>query len=69
MDQLERGQALAAARIAALREGIDRAQGLTGAPRRAAFTALAASADRDAAGAGDPPKVRQLAAALRGMAK
>jgi hypothetical protein len=69
VDQLERGEALAAARIAALRTGIDEAEGLTGAPRRAAFTALAAAADRDAAGAGDPPKVRQLAAALRALAR
>ncbi len=69
VDQLERGEALAAARIAALRTGIDEAEGLTGAPRRAAFTALAAAADRDAAGTGDPPKVRQLAAALRALAR
>jgi hypothetical protein len=69
VDQLQRGQALAAARIAALREGITQADGLTGAPRRAAFTALAASADRDAGGAGDPPRVRQLAAALRALAR
>ncbi len=69
VDQLERGQALAAARIAALRTGIDQAEGLTGAPRRAAFTALAAAADRDVAGAGDPPKVRQLATALRALAR
>jgi hypothetical protein len=69
VDQLERGQALPAARIAELRAGIDRAEGLAGAPRRAAYAALATAADRDAAGAGDPPRVRQLAASLRALTR
>jgi hypothetical protein len=68
LDQLERGNGLAAARIAAVRDALRRAERQTGAARRTALTRLAGQLDADAARASDQAKVRTLAAAVRELA-
>jgi hypothetical protein len=47
---------------------LDRAEKLQGAAQRTALTRLAADVERDAAGAGDPARVRSLASAVRDLA-
>jgi hypothetical protein len=69
VDQLERGGGLAADRIAAIREQLDRAERQSGGARREALSRLAAALDRDAAGAADGAKVRTLAGAVREVAQ
>jgi hypothetical protein len=68
LDQLERSRGLSADRIAATRAELNRAQSLSGTARRDALNALAASLERDAAGAGDQQKVRTLAASVSALA-
>jgi hypothetical protein len=68
VDQLERGQGLAAARVAAVRQALAGAERARGGARGAALTRLAAQLDAEAAGAGDAAKVRTLAGAVRGLA-
>jgi hypothetical protein len=68
LDQLQRGEGLAAARIATARTDLARAEGLSGQARRNALTALATALDGDAAGAADAAKVRTLSAAVRELA-
>ena len=57
VDQLERSNGLAAARLAAVRGGLASAERLTGTSRRTALTKLAADLSKDAASASDQAKV------------
>jgi hypothetical protein len=68
LDQLERGNGLAAARVTATRSALARAERAAGQQRRAQLTQLAGQLDREAAGAADQAKVRTLAAAVRKLA-
>jgi LVIVD repeat-containing protein len=68
LDQLERGNGLAAARIAALREGLTGAEALSGEPRQQALKKLASEVNADAGHAADRAKVRLLSAAVTELA-
>ena len=68
LDQLERGNGLAADRIVATRNELARAERLSGQQRGQALTQLAAQLSTDAQGAGDPDKVRTLATAVGDLA-
>ena len=68
LDQLVRGQGLAASRTSALAAALTAAEGLRGAERRAALVAIAAQLDGDASGAADSVRVRAMAAAVRELA-
>jgi hypothetical protein len=68
VDQLERSNGLAAARIAAVRQALSGAEGAAGAQRRDALTQLATQLDGEAGGAGDAARVRALASAVRELA-
>jgi hypothetical protein len=68
LDQLERSNGLAAARIASARSALVRAENLTSGARRTALSRLATEMSAGAAGAGDPQKVRTLASALKSLA-
>ena len=68
LDQLERSNGLAAARVAATRQELASAEKASGAARRDALTRLATQLDGDAGGAGDAAKVRTLAGAVKELA-
>jgi hypothetical protein len=68
VDQLERGGALAAARIASTREALRGAESAAGTARRDTLSRLAAELDGEARGSGDAAKVRALAEAVRAIA-
>ncbi|MFL5581976.1 MAG: LVIVD repeat-containing protein [Gemmatimonadaceae bacterium] len=68
LDQLVRGNGLAAARTSAIGRALDAAERQSGAARRAALTRLAAQVDADARGASDAARVRAMAAAIRDLA-
>ena len=68
VDQLERSNGLAAARVAAIRQELAGAEKASGAQRKDALTRLASQVDGDASGAGDPAKVRTLAGAVKDLA-
>jgi hypothetical protein len=69
VDQIERNDWLPQDRIARIRSELDRAEQLAGGPqRRAALTQLATRLEADARGAGDPDRVRALAAAVEDLA-
>jgi len=68
LDQLERSNGLAAAKISAERAALQRAEAASGRSRRSALTQLATQVDRDGAGAGDAAKVRMVAAVVRQLA-
>jgi hypothetical protein len=68
LDQLARNDGLAADRIAAVRAALERAEGMQGAARQSAMAQLATELETDAAGAGDPGRVRALTATVRAMA-
>jgi hypothetical protein len=65
LDQLERGNGLSAARLAAVRTELARAEPLTAQPRQQVLKKLAAQVSADAAKAADPDKTRMLAEAVR----
>jgi hypothetical protein len=67
-DQLERSGGLAAARLGAVRQALDRAEAGSGSARQGSLTSLARELDSDAAGSRDAPKVRALAGAVRDLA-
>jgi hypothetical protein len=67
LDQLARGNGLAAARVTAVRSALARAEEAAGPRRRTQLTQLAAQLDRDATGAADQGKVRALATAVRNL--
>ncbi len=69
VDQLERGNALPAARVTAVRAALTRAERATGAARRTALNTLATQLGPDAARSPDAAKVRMLAAAVRDLAR
>ncbi|MBW3572658.1 MAG: hypothetical protein KY467_16295 [Gemmatimonadetes bacterium] len=68
LDQLERSNGLAAARIATVRAALTAAERATGAQRSRALGQLAAQLHRDANGAADAPKVHALAGAVERLA-
>jgi hypothetical protein len=68
IDQLARGNGLGSGRIAAIRQSLTSAESVSGSPRRNALTQLASQIDADANGAGDAPRVRLLAGAVRDLA-
>jgi hypothetical protein len=68
VDQLERSNGLAAARISAVRQALTSAERASALQRREALTRLAMQLDGDANGAGDAAKVRKLAGAVRDLA-
>jgi hypothetical protein len=69
LDQLERDGGLAAARIASVRQELARAEGLSGAARRAALTKLSTTLHGEATKAADAPKAHTLATAIGDLAK
>ena len=69
LDQLARNNGLAADRISATRDALDKAQSATGAAQRTALTQLASKLDADAQSAKDAAKVRMLASSVRDLAK
>ncbi len=68
LDQLVRGNGLAAARTTAIGQALDAAERQSGAARKSALTALAGQVDADAAGAADASRVRAMASAIRDLA-
>jgi hypothetical protein len=68
LDQLVRGNGLAAARTSAIDRALTAAERQSGAARRTALTTLAQAVDGDAAGAADAARVRAMAAAIRDLA-
>jgi hypothetical protein len=68
LDQLERSNGLAAARITAVRQALGRAEGASGSARRNALNQLATQLDRDAGSAADGAKVRTLVGVVRDLA-
>jgi len=69
VDQLTRNNGLSSDRIATVTRDLTRAEGLKGTPQRDALNRIAARLDRDAKNAGDAPRVRALAGAVRDLAK
>jgi hypothetical protein len=69
LDQLERNNGLAAAKISAARDALSKAESMKGSARSAALDALAARLDADGKGASDAARVRLAAAAVRDLAK
>ncbi|HEU4632060.1 MAG TPA: hypothetical protein VFS08_20080 [Gemmatimonadaceae bacterium] len=68
LDQLERGQGLAADRIAQARRDLDAAERLSGAQRQQALTRLASTLEPLAANAADAARVRLLVQSVRDLA-
>jgi len=68
LDQLARSNGLAATRVAALRRALERAEKLSGQPRRDALTQVATELDGDAGRAADQDEVRMLATAVTDLA-
>jgi hypothetical protein len=65
LDQLARGNGLAAERVQAARQALANAERAQGPARRDALTRLATELDAEAAGAADQRKVRALAGVVR----
>src|SRR5262245_45273346 len=68
LDQLVRGNGLAAARTTAIGSALDAAERQSGAARGSALSALATQVDRDVANAKDAVRVRAMAEAIRALA-
>ncbi|HEU0013612.1 MAG TPA: hypothetical protein VFQ45_07995 [Longimicrobium sp.] len=68
LDQLERGNGLAAARIAAIRRALAGAERASGSARQSALSALAAQLHGEANGAADAARVHALAGAVEQLA-
>jgi hypothetical protein len=68
LDQLVRGDGLAAERTAAIATALDAAEQQSGAARASALTTLASAVDRDAATAEDRTRVEAMAKAIRDLA-
>jgi hypothetical protein len=68
LDQLVRGNGLAAARTTAIGQALDAAERQSGAARKSALTTLAGQVDADARGAADAARVRAMASAIRDLA-
>jgi hypothetical protein len=69
LDQLERSNGLAAARIQTIRTALAAAERALGQQRRAALNQLAAQLSGDVAGAADQAKVKLLSTAVSDLAK
>ncbi len=69
LDQLTRNGGLPAEALAQVGRDLDRAEKARGARRQSALEELASRLDRDAAGAGDPARVRKLAGVVRDLAR
>ena len=67
-DQLERDQGLSAEKLAAVRNGLASAEGMSGSQRRAALTRLSGQVEGYAAGAADAGRVQWLAASVKELA-
>jgi hypothetical protein len=65
VDQVERSRGLPTDRIAAIRQGLERAEQERGAARRDALDRLASQLDADARGAADAIRVRRVEGAVR----
>ena len=65
VDQLERSNGLAAARIGSVRQELDAAEKLSAQPKQAALKKLATQLTAEAKAASDQPKARMLADAVR----
>jgi hypothetical protein len=68
VDQLERSNGLAGARISAIRQALTGAEKASGAQRRDGLSQLGTQLDADARGSSDGAKVRMLAAAVARLA-
>jgi hypothetical protein len=68
LDQLVRGNGLAASRTSAIATQLNAAEALSGAARRDALNAIATQLDADANGAADAARVRKMAGAVRDLA-
>ena len=68
LDQLVRGNGLAASRASAIDAALTAAEQQSGAARARALRTLAGQVDKDVAGAKDPARVRAMAAAMRDLA-
>lgn len=68
LDQLERSKGLEAGKISSARKALDKAGKESGSKRQATLNALAGDLEAGAAGAGDPAKVKTLAATVRELA-
>ncbi len=68
LDQLVRGNGLAAERTTAISSALDLAEMKSGAARAAALNALAQQVDRDVSGAKDSARVRTMAGEIRRLA-
>jgi hypothetical protein len=68
LDQLVRGNGLAADRTTAISAALDAAEQKSGAARAAALTALAAKVDADVNGAKDSARVKTMASEIRRLA-
>jgi hypothetical protein len=69
VDQLERNNGLAAARITAVRSALASAEKASGGARRTALTQLASQLNGDASSASDAPKVKMLVEAVNELGK
>src|SRR6476469_7817178 len=69
LDQLEREKGLDDGRISAARKALADAEKASGAKRQEDLTALAGELDGETGGAGDAPKVREVAGAVRSLAE
>ncbi|MGH7710290.1 MAG: hypothetical protein ACREOG_03350, partial [Gemmatimonadaceae bacterium] len=69
LDQLARGNGLAAERTTAIASALDAAEKQDAKDRRNALNALAKQVDRDVAGATDPERVKAMSAAIKALAK
>ena len=68
LDQLERSGGLSATRIAAVREGLKKAEGSSGASRQGMLSLLATQLEGDAAGSRDANKVNLLIQSVKDLA-
>ena len=68
LDQLVRGNGLAAARTSAIATQLNAAEALSGGARRDALNTIATQLDADANGAADAARVRKMAGAVRDLA-
>jgi hypothetical protein len=68
LDQLERSNGLAPARISTVRQELSAAEGRSTSVRRKALTSLATRLDADASHSSDTSRVRALSAAVRSLA-
>jgi hypothetical protein len=69
LDQLVRGNGLAAEQTTAIASALDAAEKQSGKARSSTLTALASKTDKDVSGAKDPERVKAMSAAIKALAK